>query len=285
VGSGNTEVVHNAVGPNGLDGNLSAVTQACTLTASAVALPPVAPYLQRISKHPRVMHYNRLVTLVVVVNIGWAVYAASVADWWTSAGTDLRALAMLAQANLAVAVLARQQYVINALAWLVTRPPTSWPLRLRWALGKYYHFGGVHVGSAVAGTAWYLILVVSLFRDAAVGVTEVSHMHMAVAATIATLLAVMVVTALPPRLVWVTKNPRRTYGDELIDEIEAVHPDATIWDTSERGKPDVLQLAYAAYVESGAEAVVCIANRTATWQVVHGLESRGIPAFGPIWDS
>ncbi|HEY6647599.1 MAG TPA: hypothetical protein VI217_10960 [Mycobacterium sp.] len=92
-------------------------------------------------------------------------------------------------------------------------------------------------------------------------------------------------TSVPARLVWVTKNPRRTYGDQLVDEIEAAHPDATIWDTGERGKPDVLQLAYSAYLESAAEAVVCIANRTVTWQVVHGLERRGIPAFGPIWDS
>jgi hypothetical protein len=92
-------------------------------------------------------------------------------------------------------------------------------------------------------------------------------------------------TSVPSRLVWVTKNPRRTYGDHLIDEIEAAQPDATIWDTDERGKPDVLRLAYAAYCESGAEAVVCIANRAVTWQVVHGLERRGIPAFGPIWDS
>ena len=92
-------------------------------------------------------------------------------------------------------------------------------------------------------------------------------------------------TSVASRLVWITKNPRRTYGDELIDEIEAAQPDAIIWDTDERGKPEVLRLAYAAYLESDAEAVVCIANRTVTWQVVHGLERRGIPAFGPIWDS
>lgn len=47
----------------------------------------------------------------------------------------------------------------------------------------------------------------------------------------------------------------------------------------------MLELAYATYAASGAEAVVCIANRTVTWHVVHGLEQRGIPAFGPIWDS
>jgi ferredoxin-NADP reductase len=91
--------------------------------------------------------------------------------------------------------------------------------------------------------------------------------------------------SVPARLVWVTKNPRLTYGDAFVDEIEAAQPDAMIWDTGELGKPDVLALAYAAYVESGAEAVICVSNRTVTWQVVHGLERCGIPAFGPIWDS
>jgi hypothetical protein len=91
--------------------------------------------------------------------------------------------------------------------------------------------------------------------------------------------------SVPARLVWVTKNPRLTYGDAFVDEIEAAQPDAMIWDTGEFGKPDVLALAYAAYVESGAEAVICVSNRTVTWQVVHGLERCGIPAFGPIWDS
>jgi NAD(P)H-flavin reductase len=92
-------------------------------------------------------------------------------------------------------------------------------------------------------------------------------------------------TSVPSRLVWVTKNPRLTYGDAFVDEIDAAQPDALIWDTGLSGKPDVLQLAYDAYVESGAEAVICVANRTVTSEVVHGLERCGIPAFGPIWDS
>ena len=29
----------------------------------------------------------------------------------------------------------------------------SWPLKVRWTLGKVYHFGGLHVGGALAGTA------------------------------------------------------------------------------------------------------------------------------------
>jgi hypothetical protein len=86
-------------------------------------------------------------------------------------------------------------------------------------------------------------------------------------------------------LVWITREPRRTYGDALVDEVLGAQPDATIWNTDELGKPDVLALAYDALVRHDAEAVICISNKAVTWQVVHGLEQRGIPAFGPIWDS
>jgi hypothetical protein len=437
-------------------------------------IAPRLPFLRRILKHPRLKQYNRLVVLVMTVNLGWVAYAAATADWWTSDGSDLRAIALTAQTNLAAAVVFRQPYVLNALAWLVTRPPTSWPLRVRWALGKYYHFGGLHVGTAVAGTLWYMILVVSLIRDAVAGVGDVSHAHMVLGITIATTFTVMVTMALPrlrathhdrfevthrfcgwaalvlvwintmlfvnggrgdqsfrsalmaepafwlvvltallsiwpwlllrripigwerpsshalilrldhgvvpavgttrpisrrpfvgwhhfanvpaapgangyrmlvsragdwtsafvdeppthvwvrgipavgvanvrklftkvvlvatgsgvgpvlghildtsvpSQLVWVTKNPRLTYGDAFVDEIEAAQPDAIIWDTGALGKPDVLQLAYGAYTQSGAEAVICVSNSAVTRQVVHGLEQCGIPAFGPIWDS
>ena len=89
----------------------------------------------------------------------------------------------------------------------------------------------------------------------------------------------------PALLVWSTRAPRETFGDGLIDEILAVQPDARIWDTAEHGKPDMVRLAYAAYRDFGAEAVICISNKKLTWQVVHGLERRGIPAYGAIWDS
>jgi hypothetical protein len=120
--------------------------------AVAGDIAPRLPFLRRILKHPRLKQYNRLVVLVMTVNLGWAVHGAAAAGWWTSDGTDLHAIALTAQTNLAAAVVFRQPYILNALAWLVTRPPTSWPLRVRWALGKYYHFGGLHVGMAVAGT-------------------------------------------------------------------------------------------------------------------------------------
>jgi ferredoxin-NADP reductase len=89
----------------------------------------------------------------------------------------------------------------------------------------------------------------------------------------------------PSRLVWVTKDPVGTYGEALFDEITKAQPDALIWNADQRGRPNVLRLAYAAYRDSGAEAVICVSNKKVTWEVVYGLERRGIPAFGPIWDS
>lgn len=95
----------------------------------------------------------------------------------------------------------------------------------------------------------------------------------------------LLASEVPSHLAWATKSPHETYGDELVREILQARPDARIWDTKLHGKPDMLALAYLAYQESGAEAVICISNPSLTWQVVHGLERLGIPAFGAIWDS
>ncbi|MBG6129728.1 amino acid adenylation domain-containing protein [Aquimarina sp. EL_43] len=89
----------------------------------------------------------------------------------------------------------------------------------------------------------------------------------------------------PARLIWATRNPRKTYGDELVEEILESQPEAIIWDTDAHGKPDMVKLAYKAYKDFDAEAVICISNKKLTWKVVYGMESRGIPAYGAIWDS
>jgi hypothetical protein len=89
----------------------------------------------------------------------------------------------------------------------------------------------------------------------------------------------------PAQLVWSTRSPRATYGDDLVDEVQAAQPGAVIWDTTERGKPDLVRLAADAYRDFGAEAVFVVSNKAATLRLVHALERRGIPAFGPIWDS
>jgi hypothetical protein len=89
----------------------------------------------------------------------------------------------------------------------------------------------------------------------------------------------------PAKLVWSTRDPRATYGDDLVDEVQSAQPDAVIWDTTERGKPDLVQLAYDAYRDFDAEAVYIVSNKPMTLRLVHAMERRGIPAVGPIWDS
>jgi hypothetical protein len=89
----------------------------------------------------------------------------------------------------------------------------------------------------------------------------------------------------PAKLVWSTREPRATYGDALVDEVEAAQPDAVIWDTTARGKPDLVALATRAVRDFDAEAVFVVSNKPTTMRLVHELEARGIPAFGPIWDS
>lgn len=87
------------------------------------------------------------------------------------------------------------------------------------------------------------------------------------------------------RIIWSTPNPLQTFGQGLIDETKTADPDALIWNTREKGRPDMVGLTYQMYAESGAEAVFVISNPALTRKVVYAMESRGIPAYGPIWDS
>ena len=99
------------------------------------------------------------------------------------------------------------------------------------------------------------------------------------------LLGQLLAQQVPARLVWSTRDPRRTYGDALVDEITAVQPDAVVWDTTCDGTPDLLRLTLDAVADTGAEAVIVVSNKPTTLGLVHQLERRGIPTIGPIWDS
>lgn len=87
------------------------------------------------------------------------------------------------------------------------------------------------------------------------------------------------------RVIWSTPSPEEVYGKEICKAVKDVDSKALVWDTRQRGRPDLVQLAWEIYAESDAEAVFVISNPKLTRKVVYGMESRGIPAFGPIWDS
>lgn len=393
------------------------------------------------------MPYNRLAVLMVVINVLIYVFAKP---------SSVETLGNFVLANFAIAILIRQQYVINWLFAMATSVPKSWSLNLRWAAGKVYHFGGIHVGCFFSGTLWLVLLAYQLalqsspllpticahlalltlmmilalptirakhhnifeivgrfgtwsslilfwtqtialaqaqlirtpqfwvlalvtfsvilpwlrlkkvpvdiaspsshvalaqfdygvtpfagsstdlsrnpllewhsfanvpsphksgFRltisragdwtgsfindkpshiwvkgipTAGVGNIETIFKRVVWVATgsgIGPCLPHLFANNIPSLLVWSTRSPRETYGDALVNEILEAQPDAIIWDTKKDGKPDLAELAYQAWRDFEAEAVICISNKKTTWYVVYEMESRGIPAFGAIWDS
>lgn len=419
-------------------------------------VPPKPALWRRWASLPMFSYYNRLASGVLIGN---AVFVLLALDLQAIAVQTLSDMVLI---NLSIAILIRQQYLINGLFWLATRIPRTWPLGVRRSAAKVYHFGGLHSGAALAATGWFaglvgvqvtqylqqpdsvsagslgvsvLLLSVLLFmvvmaqprirsrfhngfervhrfagwsalllfwwqtlsttsnllhslsfwmlvlltmsillpwlrlRKVAVEhtrpsthavITRLSHtspfagsssaisrspllewhsfanicapgeagfrliisragdwtgefiedlpryvwvkgittagvanvetlfrsvVYIATGSGIGPVMPHLLAAKVPIQLIWSTRSPRKTYGDELVEEILRAQPHAVIWDTDERGKPDLVQLAYGAVQACGAEAVICIANQALTQRVVQELEARGIPAQGAIWDS
>jgi hypothetical protein len=75
--------------------------------------PALAPALRRFLKHPRLMHYNRLIALAVVINLGVLSYHLARGDWQIDDGSALSALATMTLLNFTAAVVIRQRHVLN----------------------------------------------------------------------------------------------------------------------------------------------------------------------------
>ena len=435
-------------------------------------LPDKQSLLRRKSKLPFFSQYRRLAAIISIINL--ALLAVILAQRLI---IDLAVLGYMVIANVFVSIVIREQSVINFLFWIATRPSRSWPLSLRWRLGKIYHFGGLHSGCSVAATIWFLIFTVSATFRLASGRDGISVATLVVTYVVAVLLITIIVFALPSlrskfhntfemthrflgwsvlglmwahaillindsvetgsqhlgeavvrsptvwllvvitlsiasswktlrkvpvtvtrpsshavvvrfdkggvansfpgcfstisldpltewhsfanvpkpgedgyriiisragdwtsrvidnppshfyvkgiatagaatvaelfskvlfvatgsgigpilphllsrgaeaKLFWSTRTPVDTFGQDLVDEIYEHVPDAVIHDTTKQGKPDMVARTYSLVQKYDAEAVVIISNQKLTRKVVYGMESRGIPAFGAIWDS
>ncbi|PVH90708.1 integral membrane protein TmpA [Periconia macrospinosa] len=87
------------------------------------------------------------------------------------------------------------------------------------------------------------------------------------------------------RVLWSSPSPLGIFGEEIVGCVKRVDADARIIDTKKEGRPDMVMLAYRMYVEAEAEAVFVISNPSLTKKIVYAMECRGVPAFGPVWDS
>jgi NAD(P)H-flavin reductase len=87
------------------------------------------------------------------------------------------------------------------------------------------------------------------------------------------------------RVVWQTKDPHKTYGPRTLDLVRRMDEEPVVIDTSVVGRMDMLPVVLRLYKEFGADAVCVISNPKMTKSLVYRLETRGIAAYGPIFDS
>ncbi|KAH6984068.1 hypothetical protein EDB80DRAFT_756876 [Ilyonectria destructans] len=365
-------------------------------------------------RHRILIVYRRLFTLVGIFNIAaaLAIILSGIQREWLGTVTAI---------NLALSVLIRQDFVINALYMITCSVPKSWSLAIRSRCAKIYHLGGVHSGTAISAGVWLLasnvgdvslaaniiswmlsalffvmfLMAYPLVRKAHHNLFEKTHrfvgwamlglfwaqvvltcndskdsstflggacvpvqaevlsdhavrLHfdytvpvngsftrlskrpllewhsfaiipapepaneepshiwtrgvptcgvmrittlfnrvvlIATGSGIGPILGHIQSPSCPTQLIWSTSRPEQMFGEDLCNVIKAQIPDAVIHDTERFGRPDLVKMGYNLVQSFKAEAVIIIANEKITKKVVYGLETRGVPAYGAIWDS
>jgi hypothetical protein len=134
----------------------------CSTIVSSDTLPPKTRFVREplpssARRHVRVVRYvrytlftvyRRLFTLVILLNL--------IGIYVLLRNFRVDTLGTVASSNFLLAILVRQDYLVNTLfrtAWLV---PWAVPLRLRRVVARVYCYGGIHSGAAVAGTIWWI---------------------------------------------------------------------------------------------------------------------------------
>ncbi|WP_192913861.1 hypothetical protein [Roseibium sediminis] len=168
------------------------------MLTSAQSLSDTPSNWRRVTRHPSLMEYRRLMVLVVVANLYVLYTGLQNGRWFDGQLVNLEALSKMALVNLMLAILIRQQRIINALFWLATRIPTSWPLWIRWGAGKVFHFGGLHYGGALMGAAWFSAFFGAMLYNHLIGDAALSPLTLGWSSLILGLLFLIIATALRP---------------------------------------------------------------------------------------
>ncbi|KAI3680780.1 hypothetical protein L6452_35556 [Arctium lappa] len=87
-------------------------------------------------------------------------------------------------------------------------------------------------------------------------------------------------------LLWVAKGIEQNFGKEIKEWVSG-HPKekVIVHDTAVMGRPNVSEMSVEAARNWGAEVVIVTSNPEGSRDVVNACKGKGIPAFGPIWDS
>lgn len=103
--------------------------------------------------------YRRLFSIVFIGNL--VTILTIFAYRRTLDNLQLSDLATATASNITVALLMRQEYVINFLFNMACAVPTWMPLFIRRNCAKVFHIGGVHSSAGVAAVFWFAILTVA----------------------------------------------------------------------------------------------------------------------------
>ncbi|KAK4982466.1 hypothetical protein LTR66_009260 [Elasticomyces elasticus] len=135
---------------------------------AAHPLPPKRQDRLSVSSFELWSTYRMLFLLVFSTNM--AVLVAFLVPT-SSVSADLTSpnVATAAASNLLVAIMARNEHVVNLLFRSAVGVPFWAPLCIRSYSAKVYSYGGVHSGCAVAAVAWYIAYVGLVTRAAVLG--------------------------------------------------------------------------------------------------------------------
>jgi hypothetical protein len=139
--------------------------------------------------------YRRLLLVIIAANLIGVLVVAIRSESVTK--PSLNTLASAGIANFAVAVVVRQDYVINALFATCWNVSHAAPLGVRQRLARVYENGGVHSGCAIGATLWTVAFWGLLARDA-LEKTWRSAVVLGTSLVLLILLLVIIVGALPP---------------------------------------------------------------------------------------
>jgi len=102
--------------------------------------------------------YRRLFSVVFLANFG-------VFLWLAVKGASTTDLGKAVIANVTLAVMMRQDYVIDAFLFTFTAIPRSWPIAIRKVCALVYHIGGLHSGGGVSAVMWHILFCAKATQD------------------------------------------------------------------------------------------------------------------------
>ena len=143
--------------------------------------------------------YRRLFSIVFIGNL--VTILTIFAYRRTLDNLQLSDLATATASNITVALLMRQEYVINLLFNMACAVPTWIPLFIRRNCARVFHIGGIHSSAGVAAVFWFAILTVAATMGlAAPGKTSLGKTNLAIVLIVYIILMlciIMVATAYP----------------------------------------------------------------------------------------